>query len=86
MPSWSTSVSVSEFEIGDDGRPGGLGALVGGGEAVLERLLQNEREKAAGDVAADRARVKPRVKMLWGLAAARSGILTVLQHVSRSLR
>ena len=26
------------------------------------------------------------VKMLWGLAAARSGILTVLQHVSRSLR
>ena len=28
----------------------------------------------------------PRVKMLWGLAAARSGILTVVQHLSRSTR
>ena len=28
----------------------------------------------------------PRIKMLWGLAAAKIGILTVVQHVSRSIR
>jgi len=42
------------FEIGDDGGPGGAGALVRGGEAVFKLRLQHEREEAAGDMAADR--------------------------------
>ena len=54
-----------------DGAPGIDGATAEDFERNLEANLLDLLE---------------RIKMLWGLAAARSGILTVLQHVSRSLR
>ena len=75
MPSCSTSVSVSEFEIGDD-----VGQEVGAvrsraAMAVFQLLLQHEREEAAGDVAADRLIQlvidRPRLEQALGRAERR---------------
>ena len=41
-------------EVGDDGGPRGAGAIVRRGEAVLQLLLEHQREEAARYVAADR--------------------------------
>src|SRR5271165_475304 len=41
-------------QVGDDGGPRGPGAAGCGGEAIIQLLLQHERQEAARHVAADR--------------------------------